>query len=122
MSPDGLSDQAAKVSTWRNIPARCRPKIADIIIDIEQRATGGSECTCDNCHHCNLRYQTWLEFHYLLQILMRNKERLHTEKDAGPKVDAIIRELVQRAKAHDWKGLVEEYNTWPTPLCDSNPI
>ena len=87
MSPDDLSDQAAKVNTWRNIPARCRPNIADIIIEIEQRTTGGSECTCDNCQHCNLRYQTWLEFHYLFQIIMRNKERLEPEKDAGPKVD-----------------------------------
>ena len=109
MSPDGLSDQSAKVNTWRNIPARCRPKIADIIIDIEQRATGGSECACDNCHNCNLRYQAWLEFHYLFQSLMRNKERLQPEKDPGPKVDAISRERVQRAKAHGWKGLVEEY-------------
>ena len=94
MQPDDLSDQAAKVDTWKNI---------------EQRATGGSEYTCGNCHHCNLRYQAWLEFHYLFQILMRNKERLQPEKDAGPKVDAIIRERVQRAKAHGWKGLVEEY-------------
>ena len=40
---------------------------------------------------------------------MRNKERLQPEKDPGPKVDAISRERVQRAKAHGWKGLVEEY-------------
>ena len=92
MQPDDLSDQAAKVDTWKNI---------------EQRATGGSEYTCGNCHHCNLRYQAWLEFHYLFQILMRNKERLQPEKDPGPKVDAISRERVQRAKAHGWKGLVE---------------
>ena len=27
--PVDLSDQATKENTWRNIPARCRPKIAD---------------------------------------------------------------------------------------------
>ena len=28
----------------------------------------------------------------------------------GPKVDTVIRDRVQRAISHGWKGLVEEYN------------
>ena len=33
------ADNAAKVDTWRNIPKRARPKIADMIIEIAERAT-----------------------------------------------------------------------------------
>ena len=108
-----LSDIAAKVNTWRIIPARARPKIANILIDIEKRATDGTECVYDcNCQSCTRRFHAWQEFDYVCQILVRNKEAAQPTpaKDAGPKVDTVIRDRVQRAISHGWKGLVEEYH------------
>ena len=92
-SEEEVADTAAKVNTWRNIPKRARPKIADMIVEIEARATSGDPCSspnCPGCHACDRRCRAWQDFDYLFQILMRNKEhrqvgaqsrRDHTRQD-----------------------------------------
>ena len=47
-SEEEAADTAAKVNTWRNIPKRARPKIADMIIEIAERATSGDPCPLTN--------------------------------------------------------------------------
>ena len=112
-SEEEAADTAAKVNTWRNIPKRARPKIADMIIEIADRATSGDPCpltNCTGCAACARRDRAWQDFDYIFQILMRNHE--NTEANAvktGPKVDEIIRDRVQQVKVHGWKGPAEEY-------------
>jgi len=81
------------------------------------------ECVYDcNCQSCTRRFHAWQEFDYVCQLLVRNKEVAQPspakdagpssgkQHDNGPKVDTVIRDRVQRAISHGWKGLVEEYN------------
>ena len=112
-SEEEVADTAAKVNTWRNIPKRARPKIADMIVEIEARATSGDPCSspnCPGCHACDRRCRAWQDFDYLFQILMRNKESEGPSvAKSGPKVDEIIRDRIQQVREHGWKGPVEEY-------------
>ena len=76
-SEEEAADTAAKVNTWRNIPKRARPKVADMILEIAERATSGDPCVsvnCAGCHACNRRARAWQDFDYLFQVLMRNQE------------------------------------------------
>ena len=99
-SEEEVADTAAKVNTWRNIPKRARPKIADMIVEIEARATSGDPCSspnCPGCHACDRRCRAWQDFDYLFQILMRNKESEGPSvAKSGPKVDEIIRDRIQQ--------------------------
>ena len=64
-SEEGAADTAAKVNTWRNIPKRARPKIADMIIEIADRATSGDPCpltNCTGCAACARRDRAWQDF------------------------------------------------------------
>ena len=64
-SEEEVADTAAKVNTWRNIPKRARPKIADMIVEIEARATSGDPCSspnCPGCHACDRRCRAWQDF------------------------------------------------------------
>ena len=104
---DDVADTAAKVNTWRIIPARARPKIADMLIEIGSRATDYSQSASNQ-----QRVEAWREFDYIFQILARC-----TEQDAstavhrsGPKVDDIIKARVFTAEKYGWSGLVEEYH------------
>ena len=117
LTEDEAEDIAAKVNTWRILPKRALPKIADFVIEISDRATSGAECErrcCEGCDACKARNEAWLEFHYLFQLLARNKEESKESKPtqmmkSGPKVDDIIKVRSQQAKQHGWKGIVEEY-------------
>ena len=110
-----VEDTAAKINTWRIIPQRALPKVADFIIEIEARATGGAECrehNCEGCDACNRRFFAWQDFRFLFQLLARNKEaepQAQQTQKSGPKVDDIIRDRAQRVKQYGWKGVVEEY-------------
>ena len=114
-SEEEVEDMAAKVNTWRIIPQRALPKLADFIIEIEARATGGAECcehNCEGCDACNRRFFAWQDFRFLFQLLARNKEaepQVPQTQKSGPKVDDIIRDRAQQVKQYGWKGVVEEY-------------
>ena len=109
-SEEEVADTAAKVNTWRNIPKRSRPKIADMIIAIADRATSGDPCSsanCIGCRACERRNRAWQDFDYIFQILMRNREKEEpTAVKTGSKVDEIIRDRIQHVKVHGWKGPV----------------
>ena len=112
-SEEEAADTAAKVNTWRNIPKRARPKVADMIIEIAERATSGDPCVsvnCAGCHACNRRARAWQDFDYLFQVLMRNQESAEpSAAKTGPKVDEIIRDRIQHVKVHGWKAQVDQY-------------
>ena len=56
---DDVADTAAKVNTWRIIPARARPKIADMLIEIGNRALDYSESASNQ-----QRVEVWREIDY----------------------------------------------------------
>ena len=103
-SEEEVADTAAKINTWRNIPKRARPKIAEMIIEIADRATSGEPCSstnCCGCRACCRRDRAWQDFDYIMQVLMRNHENsAPSAVKTGPKVDEIIRDRVQQVKVH----------------------
>ena len=114
LSQEEVADSAAKVNTWRNLPARARPKLAELLIGIIDRATR-HDCSCCadvECRACQRALHAWQEIDYIFQVLVRNTERSNPSEPhkVGPKVDIIIRDRIQQAITNGWKGLVEEYH------------
>ena len=114
LSQEEVADSAAKVNTWRNLPARARPKLAELLIGMIDRATG-HDCSCCadvECRACQRALHAWQEIDYIFQVLVRNTERSNPSEPhkVGPKVDIIIRDRIQQAITNGWKGLVEEYH------------
>ena len=97
------------------LPARARPKLAEVLVDMVDRATGHAECTSNSggqCLACQQRLHAWQGIDCIFQLTARNVE-CSGRRDAnqtGPKVDDIISSRVVRAQKQGWAALVEEYH------------
>ena len=115
LTEEEVADSAAKVDTWRVLPARARPKLAHLIVDMVDRATGHEDCTAsssEECLACQQRLHAWQELDYIFQLTARNVESSgpRDSNQTGPKVDEIITSRIIRAQKQGWKALVEEYH------------
>ena len=103
LTEEEVADSAAKVDTWRVLPARARPKLAHLIIDMVDKATGHEDCksnSSEECLACQQRLHAGQELDYIFQLTARNVECSgpRDSNQTGPNVDEIITSRIVRAQ------------------------